>query len=80
MKLNDELFRKVEKKTAVDKDTIISLANKLQKGNMKDEKTLREVINVLSSATGKKVSEEQTNKIINKIVKDEVPENVDKMF
>lgn len=80
MKLNDELFKKIEKKTTVNKDTIMSLANKLQNGNMKDEKTLREVIDVLSRATGKKVSSEQTDKIISKIVKDEVPKNVDKMF
>ena len=39
MKFGDEFFKKVEKKTKVDKNTIISLAEKLQKGNMKDEKT-----------------------------------------
>lgn len=47
---------------------------------MKDEKTLREVIDTLSKATGKKVSDEQKNKIINKIVSDKVPNNVEKMF
>ena len=44
MKFGDEFFKKVEKKTNVSKDTILSLAEKLQKGNMKDEKTLSEVI------------------------------------
>lgn len=78
--LNDSFFKKVEKKTKVDKNTIISLAEKLQNGNMKDEKTLREVIDTLSKMTGKKVSPELKNKIINKVVNDEVPENVDKMF
>ena len=57
MKFTDELFKKVEKKTNVSKDTILSLAEKLQKGNMKDEKTLGEVIDTLSKMTGKKVSE-----------------------
>lgn len=80
MQLNENLFNKIEKKTSVKKDTILSLADKLQSGNMKDERTLKEVINVLSQATGKKVSNEQTEKIINKIMKDEVPNNVDKMF
>ena len=47
MNLNDSFFNKVEKKTKVDKKTIIGLAEKLQKGNMKDEKTLREVIETL---------------------------------
>ncbi len=80
MKFGDDFFKKVEKKTKVDKSTILSLAEKLQNGNMKDEGTLREVIDTLSKMTGKKVTEEQKEKIINKIVEDKVPENVDKMF
>lgn len=80
MKFGDDFFKKVEKKTNVNKDTILSLAKKLQEGNMKDEKTLREVIDTLSKATGKKVSDEQKNKIINKILSDKVPNNVEKMF
>lgn len=80
MNLNDSLFNKIEKKTNVDKSTILSLADKLQNGNMKDERTLQEVISVLSKATGKEVTKEQSNKIISKVLKDEVPQNVDKMF
>ncbi len=80
MKFGDEFFKKVEKKTKVDKDTIIGLAQKLQNGNMKDEKTLLEVIDTLSLMTGKKVSDEQKKKIISKIVEDKVPDNVEKMF
>ena len=42
--MNNNLFNKVEKKTSVGKDTILNLAAKLQKSNLKDEATLREVI------------------------------------
>ncbi len=80
MKFGDDFFKKVENKTKVDKNTIISLAQKLQNGNMKDEGTLREVIDTLSTMTGKKVTEEQKEKIISKIVDDKVPQDVDKMF
>ena len=80
MKFGDEFFKKVEKKTNVSKDTILSLAEKLQKGNMKDEKTLSEVIDTLSKMIGKKVSDEQKSKIIKKVVEDKVPNNVEKMF
>lgn len=80
MNLNDSFFSKVEKKTKVDKNTILNLAEKLQKGNMKDENTLREVIDTLSKMTGKKVSKEQSDKIISKVVDGNVPENIDKMF
>ena len=64
MGFSDSFFKKVEKKTNVDKDTILSLASKLQNGNMKDEKTLKEVISTLSEMTGRKVSKEQEEKII----------------
>ena len=80
MKFGDDFFKKVEKKTKVDKDTIISLAQKLQDGNMKDEKTLREVIRTLSSMTKKDVSKEKEDKIIETILKDNVPKDVDKLF
>ena len=80
MALDDNFFEKVEKRTKVNKDTILSLANKLQQGNMKDEKTLREVINTLSKMTGKNVSKEKEDKIVEAIVKDKVPKGVEKMF
>ena len=80
MNLNDSLFNKVEKRTKVDKNTIISLAEKLQKGNMKDENTLREVIDTLSKMTGKKISKEASDKIISKVIGGDVPKNIDKMF
>lgn len=80
MEFKDNFFKKVEKKTKVDKDTILSLAEKLQKGNMKDENTLRDVIHTLSKMTGKEVSKEREDKIIKTIVEDKVPKGVDKMF
>lgn len=80
MEFGDSFFKKVEKRTKVDKNTILSLANKLQQGNMKDEKTLREVIQSLSKMTGKEVTKEREDKIIKTIINDEVPNNVEKMF
>ena len=76
----DSLFNKIEKKTNINKETIMALANKIQKNNMKDEKTIREVIKDLSNLTGKDVSKEKEDKIINAIMNDQVPNNVDKMF
>ena len=76
----DSLFNKIEKKTNINKETIMNLANKIQQNNMKDETTLREVIKDLSNLTGKEVSKEKEDKIINAIMNDQVPNNVDKMF
>ena len=76
----DNLFQRIEKKTSVNKDTILSLASKLQQNNLKDEKTIREIIGELSKITGKEVSKEKEDKIIKAIMNDKVPKNIDKMF
>ena len=80
MNLSDSFFNKVEKKTNVKKDTIINLAKKLQGDNMKNENNLREVIRELSNMTGKSVSKEQEDKIINTVINDKVPNDLDKMI
>lgn len=76
----DSFFKRVENKTKVDKDTIMNLAKKLQNSNMKDEKTIREVVKEISTLTGKEVSKEKEDKIVNTIITDNVPKDIDKMF
>ena len=76
----DSLFKKIEDKSGVDKDTIMSLADKLQHSNMKDEGVLRDLVHELSSLTGRDVSKEKEDKIVNTILKDNVPKDIDKMI
>lgn len=78
--MNESLFKKVENKTNINRETIMALANKLQKGNMKDKTTLLEVINELSLLTGREVSDKKKEKIINAIVNDKIPNNVEDSF
>ncbi len=78
--LGDNFFKRVENKTNVDKNTILSLAEKIQKSNLKDEGVLRDVIKEISTMTGREVSKEKEDKIINTILKDNVPKDIDKMF
>ena len=76
----DYLFKKIEDKSGVSKDTIMSLADKLGHSNMQDERVLRDLVHELSSITGKDVSKEKEDKIINTILNDKVPNNIDKML
>ena len=69
----DDLFDRIEKKTNVSKDTIISLARKLQDGDFKNEDTLRSIIGEISEIT-----EEKTNKIVEMVINDKVPTDLDK--
>ena len=80
MNFSDNFFRSVEKKTNVDKGTIIDLAKKLQETDLKNENTLREIIQTLGNMTGREISKERENKIIKAVVNDEVPKNIDKMI
>lgn len=78
MAFSDSFFDKIKKKTNVDKQTILSLADKLQQGNMKDENTLKEVIRDIAKMTGRDVSKETEEKIINTVINDKVPKDLDK--
>ena len=78
MSFSDNFFKKIEKKTNVNKETILSLADKLQKGNMKDETTLREVIQDISHITGRDVSKEKEQKIVDAVLSNGVPKNIEK--
>lgn len=80
MNFTDNFFKRVEKKTSVGKDSIVSLAKKLQKNDLKHEGTLREVIKELGNMTGKSVSKEKEDKIVEAVINDKVPKDVDKMI
>lgn len=80
MNFSDSFFNKIEKKTNVDKNTILGLAKKLQQNDMKNEQTLREVIQELGRMTGKEVSKEKEDKIVSAVVNDKVPKNIDKFI
>ena len=74
----EDLFDRIEKKTNVSKDAILEFARKLQDGNFKDEKVLRGIIKDISEMTGKEVSEEKEQKIIDMVINDKVPKDIDK--
>ena len=80
MNFSDSFFKRVEKKTNVNKDTILGLAAKLQQGDMKDENNLREVIQELGKLTGKDISKEKEDKIISAVQNDNIPKDIDKMI
>ena len=76
MTFSDGFFKKIENKTNVDRDTILSLAKKLQGANMKNEETLKEVIHDISRITGREVSPEKEKKIIDTVINDGIPKNL----
>ena len=78
--ISDNFFNKIEKKTNVGKDKILELATKLQKNDLKNEGTLREIIQELGTLTGKNVSKEKEDKIVSAVINDQVPKDLDKFL
>ena len=80
MNFSDSFFNRVEKKTKVGKDTILNLAAKLQQSDLKNESTLREIIQELGVMTGKEVTKEKEDKIVSAVVNDQVPKDLNKFL
>ena len=80
MGITDSFLNKVERKTNVSKQSILDIASHLKDGNLKDEKTIRGVIDELSKLTGKSVSKEQSDKIVKAVVGDQIPKNLENML
>lgn len=80
MAFSNKFFDRVEKKTNVNKETILNLAKKLQETDLKNEGSLREVIQTLSKVTGRNINKEQEDKIISAVVNDKVPKDIEKMI
>lgn len=80
MGFSDNFFKKIEGKTNVSKESILELANKIQKEDLKDEATLRDVIKQVSIMAGKEVSKEKEDKIIEAVINDKIPKDMDKFI
>ncbi|TDQ40331.1 stage VI sporulation protein F [Aureibacillus halotolerans] len=66
-------FDSVEKKTGVKMNDLLKLADSLQHANLRDEKTVRQVIQQVSLIANKPVSKQKEDKLVQAILKDNVP-------
>lgn len=78
--MDDKIFDKVEEKTNVKREDIISLAKSIQGKDMNNEKNLRKLIQDVAKLAGKTVSKEKEEKIIKAVKKDQVKDNLNKMI
>ena len=78
--MNNNFFDRVEKKTNVKKEDILNLARSIQNKNLNDEKELKKLIKSVANLAGRDVSKEREEKIIDAIMKDKIPKNIEKKF
>ena len=78
--MDEKIFDKVEEKTNVKREDIISLAKSIQGKDMNNERNLRKLIQDVAKLAVKKVSKEKEEKIIKAVKKDQVKDNLNKML
>jgi len=66
------LFDKIQQ-AGVDKDQIFKLADSVKDANFKDEETVRQLIQQVSSIAGKPVSKDKEEQIVKAITTNNIP-------
>ena len=76
----NSFFDKVEQKTNVKKEDILSIAKSIQHKDLSDESEIRKLIGDIGELAGREVSKEKEDKIVEAILKNKVPKNLDGML
>ena len=80
MKDEDIFLDKVVKKTNVNKNEILKLANDLQSKNLNDENDIRDFIMSVAKVTNKTISPSKVDKLVMMIKSNKIPNDINKMM
>ena len=80
MKDENIFFEKVVKKTNVNKNEILKLANDLQSKNLNDENDIRDFIMSVAKVTNKTISPSKVDKLVMMIKSNKFPNDINKMM
>ena len=80
MKDENIFLDKVVKKTNVNKNEILKLANDLQSKNLNDENDIRDFIMSVAKVTNKTISPSKVVKLVMMIKSNKIPNDINKMM
>ena len=80
MKDENIFLDKVVKKTNVNKNEILKLANDLQSKNLNDENDIRDFIMSVAKVTSKTISPSKVDKLVMMIKSNKIPNDINKMM
>ena len=80
MKDENIFLDKVVKKTNVNKNEILKLANDLQSKNLNDENDIRDFIMSVAKVTNKTISPTKVDKLVMMIKSNKIPNDINKMM
>lgn len=64
----DSFFKRVEKKTGVDFEEILALANAVSHANFEDERQVRKIVRKVGRLANRNVSKEMEDRIVTSII------------
>lgn len=68
--MEPSFFKQVEKKTGVEFDEILALANAVQHANFGDERQVRKIVRRVSKLANKPISQKLEDKIVQSVLQD----------
>ncbi|NBJ70482.1 MULTISPECIES: stage VI sporulation protein F [Clostridia] len=77
------LFDKIQQKANINPDDVFKVADSVKHADFSDEKTVRKLVRHLSKLANKPISKEKEDKIVQSIVKNDMPmdmNSLSKMF
>lgn len=77
--MRDSFFNQIEKKTGLNFEEIVALANAISYADFSDEKQVKKIVRKVSKVANKPVSKELEEKIISSIVNDGHQLNLDQI-
>lgn len=68
--MKNSFFRQVEKKTGVEFDDILALANAVQHADFNDERQVRKIVRRVSKLANRPISQQLEDQIVKSVVRD----------
>lgn len=68
--MKNSFFRQVEKKTGVEFDEILALANAVQYADFNDERQVRKIVRRVSKLANKPISQQLEDQIVKSVIQD----------
>lgn len=80
MKDENIFLDKVVKKTNINKNEILKLANDLQTKNLNDENDIRDFITSVAKVTNKNISPDKMERLVSLIKSNKIPGDINRMI
>ncbi|UOQ47569.1 stage VI sporulation protein F [Gracilibacillus caseinilyticus] len=70
------MFDQIQKKSNIQPDQIMKVAQSVQSADFSDEKTVRKLVKQLARLSGKPVSKQKEDKIVKAIINNNMPKDI----